>query len=348
MAASGAIAATPCPAGSYQPSTGQTACLDAPAGSFVAASGAIAANPCPAGSYTPTQGQTSCLPAGIGYYVAGTGQSGETACPAGTTTSGTGATSAAACLSSATALSYTGLVQFAVGTTFTPTATLSSATTACQSGQPVTFSLSTNPVTGATTSYQLGSTVISSSAGAVTGTALSTATWKNGVYLLTVSYAGTSSCTATSTSASVTVTVPGEVAFGGGSYTPSLGPTSFGFFVLPGHSNGTYAGQLNLVTPGKWWFQANVTGYVKAGSQGQLAGTGSLSWWNATLNHGHGGWVLAKSGVAYKAIANASTKTTPASFGINIAYIYTPAAGEPTSLPNSSPLRLTRGGITIS
>ena len=55
--------------------------------------------------------------------------------------------------------------------------------------------------------------------------------------------------------------------------------------------------------------------------------------------------MLAKSGVVYKAIANASTKTTPASFEITITY--TPTGGQP-ALPNSSPLTVSRGGITIS
>jgi hypothetical protein len=146
----------------------------------------------------------------------------------------------------------------------------------------------------------------------------------------------------------VTVTAPGQFAVGGGSYTvPGVGATSFGFVVarVP-HSTGTYVGQLNVVTPGEWWFQANVTSYGKTSStQGLLAGTGSLYLWNSSANHGRGGWQLIKSGVTYKATANAATKTTHASFGIEIAYA--PSASQPP-LPTSAPETLTSGGIIIT
>jgi hypothetical protein len=139
----------------------------------------------------------------------------------------------------------------------------------------------------------------------------------------------------------VTVTAAGEFAVGGGWYTPSasVGSTSFGFVVTQGPRS-TYSGQLNVVTPNRWWFQANVTGYGKTSkTQGQLSGTGTLYAWNATLNKGRGGWQLAASGVAYRATANAGTNST-ASFGITIS---SPANG----LPNSAPVRLSRGGIII-
>jgi hypothetical protein len=124
-----------------------------------------------------------------------------------------------------------------------------------------------------------------------------------------------------------------------------VGQTSFGFVVAQVPKN-TYWGQLNAVTPGKWWFRANVTSYGKTSStQALLAGTGSLYSWNSTLNRGHGGWQLVKSNVTYKATANAATKTTSASFGITIAY--TPTSGRP-ALPNSAPIALSRGGIFIT
>jgi len=85
-----------------------------------------------------------------------------------------------------------------------------------------------------------------------------------------------------------------------------------------------------------------LTGAAKA----LLGGTGSPYWWNTTLNRGHGGWQLAKSGVVYKATVTAATKTTAASFGITITY--TPASGQPPLLPNSAPVVLTKGGITIT
>jgi len=48
-------------------------------------------------------------------------------------------------------------------------------------------------------------------------------------------------------------------------------------------------------------------------SRALLSGTGSLYLWNASLNRRHGGWTLVKTGVAYKATANATTNVgTPA------------------------------------
>ncbi len=65
---------------------------------------------------------------------------------------------------------------------------------------------------------------------------------------------------------------------------------------------------------------------------------------DSTLNKGHGGWQLAKSGVDYKTTANAThpppTKSTSASFGITINY--TPTSPLTTMLPNFSPLTLTK------
>jgi hypothetical protein len=73
-----------------------------------------------------------------------------------------------------------------------------------------------------------------------------------------------------------------------------------------------------------------------------VSGIGTLSWWNAALNHGHGGCQTAATAVTYTATLTATTKTTPAIFGIEIAY--TPSAGQPTPLPNSGPTILTSGG----
>ena len=230
-----------------------------------------------------------------------------------------------------------------------PTATLSSPVSACESVQPVAFSLSVDPLTGSAGPYPL-ETVNSTASGLVNGTAVSTTGWENGVYTITASYAGTTTgttqCAPVTTTASLAVISPGQFAYGFGRYTPvaSLGPTSFGFVVA--HPKSSYQGQLSVVTPGKWWFQGNVTSFGLSGTtQGLLGGTGSLYWWVATLNRGHGGWQLAKSGVTYKAVGNSATKSTGASFGISITY--TPGAGQPTVLPNSSPVALTEGGITV-
>ena len=144
----------------------------------------------------------------------------------------------------------------------------------------------------------------------------------------------------------VTVTARGELAFGEGWYTSSasVGKTSFGFVVARGLSS-TYTGQLDVVTPGKWWFQAKVASFGLTGRNRRLlTGTGSLYSWNSTSNKGHGGWQLVRSGVTYRATAEAGTNRA-ASFGIKIGYTLT--SGQPT-LPNSSPIALTRGRIFIS
>jgi hypothetical protein len=247
-------------------------------------------------------------------------------------------------------LTYIGPNQVGIGSSLVPAATLSSPVTGCESLQPVTFSLSVDPLNGASGPYPV-ETVNSTASGAVNGTAVSTTGWENGVYTITASYPGTTTgtiqCAPATTTASLAVTSPGQFAYGFGWYTPvaSLGPTSLGFVVS--HSKSSYQGQLSVVTPGKWWFQATVTSFGLTGStQALLGGTGSLYWWNTTLNKGHGRWQLAKSGVTYKATANAATKTAAASFDITISY--TPAPGQPTTLPSSSPTALTRGGITIT
>jgi hypothetical protein len=242
-----------------------------------------------------------------------------------------------------TTLSYTGANQVAIGSSFTLAAALTSAAASCESGQPVNFSVSPDPLNVTIASLSLG-TPNSTTSGAASLT-VSTTGWAHGVYMITVSYGGTANCKPSTNSASFAVTSPGQFAFGSGLYTvPSVGGTSLGFVVV--QTKRAYIGELNVVTPGKWWFQANVTSFgLTSTTQGLLAGTGSLYWWNSTLNRGHGGWQLGKSGVAYKATANAGTNST-ASFGINISC--TPVSPQPTTLPNSSPVALTRGGIIIT
>ena len=301
---------------------------------------------CTPGSYSTT-GSAPCTPAPAGSFDAGSGNTAATLCPAGTM-SPAGAT---ACTAN-TELAYTGIDQIAIGSSFTPTASLTSPAASCESGQPVSFSLSVDPLTGTAGAYNLGPATSSSAAGAVTGTAVSTSGWENGVYAITASYAGATLgatiCAPAMTTASLAVTSPGQLAIGSGLYTvPGAGTASFGFAVaLARRSSSTYVGQLNVVTAGKWWFQGDVTSYGKTGStHGLLAGTGSLYSWNSTLDRGRGGWQLVKTGVTCTATANAGTKATPSSFGIDIAY--SPKSGQP-ALPNSSPITLTRGGIFIS
>ncbi|MGD1050118.1 MAG: hypothetical protein ABR947_03510 [Solirubrobacteraceae bacterium] len=348
VANAGSASESKCLAGTYQSQTGQTSCLSADVGNFVANAESASESKCLAGTYQPKTGQTSCLAAANDYYVASAGQASETACPVGTSNTGTGNTSCTA----STSLSYTGPGQVAISSSFTPAATLSSPVSACESSQPVNFSVSPDPLTPGVSSSSLSlGTPSTNASGAVSLAGVSTSGWTSGVYTITVTYDGTTACDASMSTAPLAVTAPGQFALGYGSYTPaaSLGSTSFGFVVSQTKKGTatTYTGQLGLVTPGKWLFQANVTSFgLTSRTQGLLGGTGSLYWWNSSFNRGRGGWQLAASGVAYKATANAATKTTPASFGITITY--KPVSPQPSSLPNSSPVTLAKGINTIS
>jgi alpha-tubulin suppressor-like RCC1 family protein len=84
---------TPCPAGTYQPSTGQTSCIDASAGYYVDSTAATSQTACAAGTYQPSTGQTSCIDTSSGYYVDSTAATSQTACAAGTYQPSTGQTS---------------------------------------------------------------------------------------------------------------------------------------------------------------------------------------------------------------------------------------------------------------
>ena len=241
----------------------------------------------------------------------------------------------------ATALSYTGPDQVAVKSSFTATGTLTSPAASCASGQPVNLSVSPDPLNTAVSSLSLG-TPDSTASGAVS-LAVSATGWADGVYTVTASYAGTANCLASSSTASVAVTVPGQLAFGAGRYTvPAAGPTSFAFAVAHGPRS-TYLGGMTVVTPGKWWFRANVNSFgLTSATRALLAGAGSLYAWNPAVSRGHGGWQLVKSGVTFQATANAAAKQAAASFGITIND--TPASG----LPNSAPIALSQGRIVIA
>jgi hypothetical protein len=277
----------------------------------------------PAGSYPAT-----CHGAADPNYLISYSNGTVSVSPAGTTTA------------------YTGPTQVPVNATIAPGATLASTAAACQAGQQITFSLDTNPLTGAPGAYTLESATTSST-GAATGAAVSTTGWRNGVYTMTAAFAGTPNCTSSSGTGALAVTAPGEAAIGAGSYTvPNAGPVSFGFIVATAHTTSGYAGQLDLVNQGRWWLQANLSSYGKTGSnQGIINGTGNLYWWNPALNHGRGGWQLAKTGVPCTAAFTGTSKTSPGSFGIQISY--TPAGPQPPVLPNSNPIPLTKGKIAL-
>jgi hypothetical protein len=245
----------------------------------------------------------------------------------------------------ATTTTYTGIDEVGINSSLVPTATLTSAAASCQSGQPVTFSLNADPFNGTVESYTL-ETQNSASNGSVNGATVSTKGWEDGVYTITASYSGTPNCEASGNTEVLSVTAPGLFAFGGGSYPVSnLGPTSFGFGVVRTMRGRTpsYSGQLYVATNGKWLFQATVTSFgVTSPTQALLSGTGSLYLWSSSLNRGRGGWSLVKSKVAYNATANATTRSSPGSFGITIDY--TPTGTQP-ALPGYAPIALSHGGI---
>ena len=107
-----------------------------------------------------------------------------------------------------------------------------------------------------------------------------------------------------------------------------------------------YAATISVISSG-WWLNDTLTSYTNSSStQRSATGTGSLYWWNQALNHGRGGWQLAKTGAAFTASFVATTKTSPGAFGIQISY--TPVSPQPTPLPNSALTTLKTGVITMA
>ncbi|MFM2384362.1 MAG: Tyrosine-protein kinase ephrin type receptor-like [Actinomycetota bacterium] len=85
-----------CQAGSFDSGT---ACVQAPAGSYVSADGATAATLCPKGTFQGNTGSTSCIDAPIGYYVGTKGATQATQCPSSKVTAAVGATHVSECYS---------------------------------------------------------------------------------------------------------------------------------------------------------------------------------------------------------------------------------------------------------
>ncbi len=248
----------------------------------------------------------------------------------------------------ATSLLYTGGQTVVAGSSFSAQALVSSPAAVCLAGQPVSFSLDRNPATGVTGSYQVGTAT--STAGAA-ATMVATTGWQPGVYTITASAQANGDCLASTAAALVTVGLAGKTAGGGGWYNVpgSSGKVTFSLSAsVVAHLNPpAYTGTLTWSTS-KWKLTATVSKYVLAHGAGSVTGTGTLKWWNPTLNKGKGGWQLAKSGVAYTASFTATshgTPSSPGSFGINI--IYSPVSPQP-ALPNSAPQSLGAGNVSAS
>ncbi len=235
-----------------------------------------------------------------------------------------------------TSILYTGSSLVIIGNTLTLSAALTP-TTGCTGA--VSYSLDKNPLTGVSGTYPLS------------GTFVSTAYWLEGTYVVTVTYAGDLNCkTSYDDTGTVTVATGGDSASGGGWYSQN-GRVNFGFVVqqVPNTSPIQYKGQIVLIQKSKWRVKGALTQYVKSNGTGFAAGSGSLDWWNTTLNGGLGGWQLATPSVTFTITFTATTTTAktsnPGTVGITINY--TPTGSQP-QLPNSSPQPLKGGQINVN
>jgi hypothetical protein len=250
----------------------------------------------------------------------------------------------------ATSTLYTGTQIVNVGTPMSAEATLSSAATACMAHQPLSFTLDRNPTSGAAGPYNLAAGVTNAS-GTVSSSPIGTTGWQEGVYEVTVTYAGIAgTCDPSADMATVTVASPGDASSGGGWYTLSgSGRVNFGYTVRK-QTNGTYSGQFTLVNNGKWRLKGTLNTYSKTGNSGATGGVGTLYWWNSSLNGGLGGWAQAATNVSFTAsFADKGTgakNQQPDTFGLHVNY--TPQSPQPSTLPNSSPVALKGGDIRVA
>lgn len=246
-------------------------------------------------------------------------------------------------------------------------AQLSSTGSLCNgAGFTITFSLDVDPRPSPTPgTYLLGSTMTDSSGQATVS--VGTTGWLDGVYTITATFTATTYCASSYDTATLTVTVPGNAAEGGGWYTLSgSGRANFGFEVrqdckacgISGTNCPTcnaYKGQLLLINNGKWRVKGALNTFTKVAvnpnvSQGAASGTGNLYWWDATLNGGLGGWTLSQAGAVYTASfednGTCTKNTCSDKFGIIINHLVV-SPPEPGTLPNSSPIQIKGGNITI-
>jgi hypothetical protein len=242
---------------------------------------------------------------------------------------------------SSTTLTYDGDEYVMAGGTFNVGALLASPDSSCVGGQPVTFSLDTNPITLAAGTFQLATSTTNSS-GQTPLVPVSTAGWQEGVYTLTASYAGTLTCAPAQDIVALTVASASDAASGGG-WISDNGRTSFGFTVrLVPHTTSTYKGQFQLINNGKWRLKGTLSSYSTSLGVGTASGTGDLYYQAAT-----GGWQLAQQGVSFTIQFTASSggkKASPGTLGIQISYTPT-SPPQPAHLPNTAPVPLKGGHI---
>ena len=182
-----------------------------------------------------------------------------------------------------TALAYTGPQSVSAGASLGPAAALSSSASACQAGQPVSFTLGTNPATGAAGTYPLESATTNSS-GAAAGAPVSTSGWQAGAYTITASYAGTGNCGASTVTEPLVVTTAGLAAAGAGSYpVTGAGTAGFGFIVAKIPHTSSYLGAISLVRNGS--ASGSLAALFWALSRTpMMASTAQLMWFNSAPN----------------------------------------------------------------
>ena len=67
--------------GTYQPTPGQSACLDASPGFFTSSEASVSQEECLPGTFQPSPGQSTCIDADIGFFVSEQGQAQQTPAP---------------------------------------------------------------------------------------------------------------------------------------------------------------------------------------------------------------------------------------------------------------------------
>ncbi len=245
-----------------------------------------------------------------------------------------------------TSLVYSGSQTLLTGASFSPQVTVSGPAV-CSSGQAVSFALSSNPPTGAKTSYPVGS---GTSASGLAGVVVPTSGWLPGVYTVTGVSQPDGGCAGATVSATVTIGTAGAGAAGSGTYSvPGTGKVTFTLAAgpVPHSSSHAYVGVADIGSS-QWNLVGTISQYATTAGAGSVTGKGLLYWWNTSLNKGKGGWQLVKSGVVFTASFSSTVKGkngSPGSFGVNI--VYSPVAPQ-GALPDSAPLALTSGTVKAS
>jgi len=249
----------------------------------------------------------------------------------------------------ATSLLYTGTQIVTVPNSIALGATLSSSVSGCKVGQTIKFELDVNPITLAAGPYLLG-TGVTGSDGKATAPSVSTTGWLDGVYGIIATYGGSVNgtvCLPSCDEVCLAVASPGYAAEGGGWWTSGgFGRLNFGFTVrkVPNSNPVQFKGQCLVINNGKWRLKGTLNQYSRVGNTGVSAGYGKLYYWDGST------WVrTAEDSVHYSICfvdSGQGGKNSYDKFGVHIEHVVT-CPPEPCTLPNSSPILLKGGNITI-